>query len=104
MNSECVDLWKEMFLFYSIEMGDIMSSIKTFNELDMIKLSIKILGFFLHHVWNVSLGSGLSPSVEDYVAEWLTIKFDLHIDGNCRWHSYLVYLKKVLFMSWIFQT
>jgi len=30
MNAECVDLWKEMFLFYSIEMGDIRSSIKTF--------------------------------------------------------------------------
>jgi hypothetical protein len=27
------------------------------------------------------LGSGLFPAGEDYVAEWLTIKFDLHIDN-----------------------
>ena len=48
-------------------------------ELDMIKISIKDFGMFpLHHVSNAS-GSGLCPTSEDYVAEWLTIKFDLHM-------------------------
>jgi hypothetical protein len=32
-------------------------------------------------VSNASLGSGLFPKGENYVAEWLTIKFDLHIDN-----------------------
>jgi hypothetical protein len=61
---------------HALEVGEMVSSL---YELDMIKISVKDFGIFSYIMSQMPSGVRIFPTGEDYVAEWLIIKFDLHI-------------------------